>query len=30
MFKDKIIDLLLTCDNSLPKVFTSTYYDKVI
>ena len=30
MFKDKILNLLLTCDNCFPKGFTSTYTDKVI
>ena len=30
MFKDKILNFLLTCDNYLPPIFTSTYSDKVI
>ena len=30
MFKDKIHNLLLTCDTCLPKDSTSTYYDEVI
>ena len=29
MFKDKILNLLLTCDNYLPKVSVSTYSAKV-
>ena len=30
MFKYKILNLLLTCDDCLPNVFISTYYNNII